>query len=37
MMILSKHNQPQRISFPYCSSGCYNSCTAAKQHLKLLI
>jgi len=23
----------QRISFPCCSSSCYNSCTAAKQHL----
>jgi len=36
-MILSKHNQPQRISLLCCSSGCYNSCPAAKQHLKLMI
>jgi len=31
MMIMSKHNQHQLVSFSCCSSGCYNSGTAAKQ------
>jgi len=31
-----KHNQHHQITFSLCSSGCYNSCTAAKQNLKLM-
>jgi len=32
-----KHNQHHQITFSICSSGCYNSHTAAKQNLKLMI
>jgi len=31
--ILMKHHQ---ITFSICLSGCYNSCTSAKQNLKLM-
>ena len=37
VMIMLKHNQHHQITFSICSSGCYNSCTAAKQNLKLII
>jgi len=32
-MIMLKHNQHHEITFYLCSSGCHNSCTAAKQNL----
>jgi len=35
-MIMLKHNHHHQITFSICSSGCYNSCTAAKQNLKLM-
>jgi len=37
MMIMSINNKHHLISFPCCSSGCYNSGTAAKQKLTLTV
>jgi len=36
ILIMLKHNQHHQITFSICSSGCYNSHTAAKQNLKLM-
>jgi len=37
IMIMLKHNQHHQITLSISSSVCYNSRTAAKQHLKLMI
>jgi len=37
IMIMLKHNQHHQIPSSICSSGYYNSCTTAKQPLKLTI
>jgi len=36
ILIMLKLNHHQQITFSICSSGCYNSCTAAKENLKLM-
>jgi len=36
-MIMLKHNQHHHITISICSSGCYNSDTAAKRNLKLMM